>query len=284
MEQLVLALLTSAGVSVALTAALVWLSKTWISERVKGAIQHEYEQKIEAYKAELKAQSEVALERLKASHAQFLALHDSASNTVSTIHGIAHERRLKAVEAIWGAIVATKKETPVGVIAADAFAENDYDRLFFRTEQLRGFISGINFDAVKRLGAVYNPLEIENCRPFAGEYLFALFEAYRTLTIRVVVITAMGLSKGKVEAWYRDEWNESLISKILSTAEMAAFKASELKFNFIRVALEQKIIEQSSRTISGEASAAYMLQQGTHILDFVRTMEALNAGRNVPAQ
>jgi hypothetical protein len=60
-----LTILISAVSSVSLSAAFVFLFKTWISERLKGAIQDEYNQKLETHKAQLKAESEISIERLK---------------------------------------------------------------------------------------------------------------------------------------------------------------------------------------------------------------------------
>ena len=65
MTEIIIAILSSATVSTALAAGLIWLSKTWVSERIKGAIQTEYQQKLEAHKAQLKAESDITLERLK---------------------------------------------------------------------------------------------------------------------------------------------------------------------------------------------------------------------------
>ncbi len=42
-----------------------WLTREWISNRLKSAIQHEYDYKLEAHKSQLKAESDVTLERLK---------------------------------------------------------------------------------------------------------------------------------------------------------------------------------------------------------------------------
>ncbi|MFQ2037382.1 hypothetical protein [Aeromonas veronii] len=39
-------------------AALVWLAKGWISERLKQSIQHEYAEKLESYKTELNSKIE----------------------------------------------------------------------------------------------------------------------------------------------------------------------------------------------------------------------------------
>ena len=52
--------------STAVCGAVGWLLRTWISERLKGAIKNEYDLKLETFKAELKANSDVQIERLKA--------------------------------------------------------------------------------------------------------------------------------------------------------------------------------------------------------------------------
>jgi hypothetical protein len=62
----ILTLLSSVGISALLTAALIFLTKNWIGERIKGAIKNEYDQKLETHKAQLKAQSDVSLEEFKA--------------------------------------------------------------------------------------------------------------------------------------------------------------------------------------------------------------------------
>lgn len=66
MSELILSILTSAGVSGTLFVALTWLSKTVISERLKSAIKHEYEQKLEINKAQLKSDFDKEVETLKA--------------------------------------------------------------------------------------------------------------------------------------------------------------------------------------------------------------------------
>ena len=65
LETLILQVLSSATVSVALSGILLWLTKSWISERLKNSIKSEYDQKLETHKAQLKAQSDVEIEQLK---------------------------------------------------------------------------------------------------------------------------------------------------------------------------------------------------------------------------
>jgi len=63
-------------VSVFSSAALVWVSRAWIAERLKGSIKHEYDAKLESHKTQLKASLDTELER----HRSRLAI-ESASAT-----------------------------------------------------------------------------------------------------------------------------------------------------------------------------------------------------------
>lgn len=66
MSDFILNFLGSAVVSAVLSSFVVWLSRAWISERLKNAIKHEYDEKLESHKAQLKAQADVETERLRA--------------------------------------------------------------------------------------------------------------------------------------------------------------------------------------------------------------------------
>ncbi len=58
-------LLSSATVGGIAAAIVVWVLKISLSERIKAAIKNEYDEKLETHKAQLKAQSEVEIERLR---------------------------------------------------------------------------------------------------------------------------------------------------------------------------------------------------------------------------
>ena len=65
MSELIKIIIASAGFSAMFSAAIIWLFKSWISERLKNAIAHEYAQKLETHKAQLQAASGIELEQLK---------------------------------------------------------------------------------------------------------------------------------------------------------------------------------------------------------------------------
>lgn len=85
------AVLSSLVTSSALTATLLWLTKTWIGERVKNDIKHQYDQKLETHKAELRSSQDVAIEQLKSDlrktayehEIRFAQLHEKRAQVVA---------------------------------------------------------------------------------------------------------------------------------------------------------------------------------------------------------
>jgi hypothetical protein len=61
----ILSVLSSLATSAIVSVGVVWLTKTWISERLKNSIKIEYDAKLETHKAQLKAASDTEIERLK---------------------------------------------------------------------------------------------------------------------------------------------------------------------------------------------------------------------------
>lgn len=77
-----------------LTAALVFLFRNWISERIKNAIKHEYDEKLETHKAQLKYESDKEIEKLKAQLKitaaeriiRLSATYDKIADTIATTY------------------------------------------------------------------------------------------------------------------------------------------------------------------------------------------------------
>lgn len=66
LQQIVSVLGTVGVTSAAISALIIFMTKTWLSERIKGEIKHEYDTQIETLKARLKSESDVEIEKLKA--------------------------------------------------------------------------------------------------------------------------------------------------------------------------------------------------------------------------
>lgn len=84
-------IITAAAVSAVLTGLLIWLTKSWISERLKNAIKSEYDQKLETHKAQLRAQSDIEIEKLRSQlsitatehEVRFARLHEKRAEVIA---------------------------------------------------------------------------------------------------------------------------------------------------------------------------------------------------------
>lgn len=94
MNDSAITILASMTASSALTTVIVWLTKTWVSERLKNAIKHEYDQRLESYKATIQAEHNAALEHLKADlrivaferETRFAELHAHRAKIIAEFH------------------------------------------------------------------------------------------------------------------------------------------------------------------------------------------------------
>ena len=76
--------------SIITSSIVVWLAKTWLSERLKASIKNEYDQKFELFKSKLKAESDVAFAQVQAQ----LQI-DNARFKIE--YGRIHEKRLEFI-------------------------------------------------------------------------------------------------------------------------------------------------------------------------------------------
>jgi LPS O-antigen subunit length determinant protein (WzzB/FepE family) len=72
----------------------MFLVKSWITERLKNAIKHEYDVRLESHRAQLKAEQDVELERLKSSLSIAAAERNVAFSRLN-------ERRVEVIAAIY---------------------------------------------------------------------------------------------------------------------------------------------------------------------------------------
>jgi hypothetical protein len=75
MREILTQVITSAGAAAVLIAAVGWLLRSWIAERLKSAVKHEYDERLESHKAQLKANYDVEIARLNFQFAQTTIEH-----------------------------------------------------------------------------------------------------------------------------------------------------------------------------------------------------------------
>ncbi|MDR6503548.1 hypothetical protein J2785_006741 [Burkholderia ambifaria] len=96
--------LTSSVVTTALLAALGWLCRELIQNRLKAAVEHEFNRKLAALQSELRSSEENFKAELRAKEAQIQSLQSGALSAMAGRQMAVDKRRLEAIDQLWSAV------------------------------------------------------------------------------------------------------------------------------------------------------------------------------------
>jgi hypothetical protein len=240
MLDFILGVLSTATISTILVAALAWLLRSWIAERLKNAIKHEYDREIAAYKSVLSLVQSATAEGQKA----------------------AIEARLKAFDRVWKATLALRNHSGAITTFLDAMTVADYGRTK-ADSQFQKLIGGIGCARLKEMNS---DLQVEEARPYVGEIVWALFFAYQAIHIRLALLIGTG-TDAEIVNWHTDAANNAFIRAVLDPIELQAFEAIQFgKIAFFRRTVESKILMHWEKLISGAQHGDEAAQQAQAIL------------------
>jgi len=273
MRDVILSIVSSLTLSGLLAAAVVFLARSWISQRLRSAIENEYARKLETYKARLSAEQELALERLKASNAENQAVQAAATASLTATHMASQERRLEALETFWKATVELRAKSPAALTYVDILVPEEYDELL-RNPKLSPALDRVTEQTLDAQFDVGTAHQVDNARLYAGEYLFSLFFAYRAITGRIALMLMDGRKNRKIENWAQDSGIRGLMRLVLSGREVEEFDKLRLgRIMWLGNQIESKMLAHSWKIISGEASAEFGLQQASKIAAAASALE-----------
>lgn len=125
-QEFALELLSAAGVSVALSGAVIWLARNWVSERLKNSIKHEYDLKLSAANNELKTQAYVQAAQLKASIEKEAEKIRFATSSIGESQKAAIARKLDGIDALWSGVLKARENVPVVMSFIDILTVDEY--------------------------------------------------------------------------------------------------------------------------------------------------------------
>lgn len=154
-------ILTSVSVSSLLSGFLLFITKSWISERLKSSIKSEYDQKLETHKAKLKANTQVEVEQLKAQlqifinehEVRYTQLYEKRAEIIAETYS-----RLKHVHASlgdyvsifeMGGIPSREERRRIATDAHDAFRSYYSGKLIFFPKKTAELLEKIDIDCVQ---------------------------------------------------------------------------------------------------------------------------------------
>lgn len=261
-------ILTSIGASTVVVSVLLWLVRTWIAERLHQAIAHEYAEKLERHRADLASTAAVELEKLKSEHSQERAVRALGDDYLREALRVAHSKRIDAIEKLWSAILLLGRNTPHAVAQTDVMTEAEI-RSMAKLPVQKEALSQLSLESVH--GRLLAPTsDVPLTRLTSGEYLYALFDAYRTVIGRAGIVLMQSYQKGQVEVWYRDSSILNVLGKVFSSDEMNQFSNLSIgRVTWVRQHIERKFLEAANRVISGQDSAQDAVLQARSVEDAI---------------
>ena len=125
-QELILSLLSAASVSIALSGAIIWLGRSWISERLKNSIKHEYDLKLSVTNYELKSQADTQTAQLKASIEKEAEKIRFATSSVGESQKAVITRKLEAIDTLWIGVLSIRENVPVVMGFIDILTVDQY--------------------------------------------------------------------------------------------------------------------------------------------------------------
>lgn len=275
LSEFLLTLISSAGASTALASVIIFLTRNWISERLRQSIKHEYDLKLTHLNNELKAESEKNALLLRNSIEKEAEKVRLANASISQTQSYSIERKLSATETLWEGVLATRKNIPVVMGFIDILTEDEYSSM----KDHRNFQAMVGELSTPKITQMYedNVGSRERVRPYVGEYTWALVSTYQAIILRTALLIQMSQEDSNKLNWHLDSGIRQLLNSALSKSEIEKFDATKIgKVNWIQRKFEFKILNAMQVVISGEQFGEEALIQAQKMEEKVQQLTGVH--------
>lgn len=256
--------------STSLFAVLLWLSRNLIITRLTNSVKHEYNEKIEKLKNQLRMNEEEFKTDLKLKEAQIEALRSGALSNISSRQTSIFNRQLIAIEELWELVISLAPAKTASFYISTFRVENLTKEVINKNPKLKSFIAVAgNIDLEQ-----FTATQFLKSRPFISPVTWAYYSAYRSILVHAAIRLQL-LSKGQDMGEVVDiKQIISLITIALPHRKNYVEEHGFNSFHFLIDELESKLLESFDLMIKGEESdqaslekAAAIIQQSEKLLE-----------------
>lgn len=247
--------------STSLLALILWLSKNLIITRLTNAVKHEYDEKIEKIKTELKHSEELFKSELKAKESQIEALRNGALSNLSGRQSAVFNHQLNAIEEIWEAVsyLSTHK---ISAIWFTIIRFKSAIKAIKTNEQFKGIIlatANNNLDQDKLKKAI-------KARPFLSPIVWAYYSAYQSIIVYSVIRLQMLQKEIDMDDMIDTSSITELVKSALPNHKDYIDQNGVDAFYFLLDELELKILDGIQSMLKGEELDQVTLKKAANII------------------
>ncbi len=253
-----------------------WLCRQLIATRLKASVQHEFDQKLEAIRTDLRKSEETFKADLRAKEDQIAALQSGALAGMASRQAALDKRRLEAIDQLWAGVeTLTPFKLPAlwlqtfdFVKALKESSDNPTARKLFLD-----FAPNLSIQSFPKV-------DVHRARPFVSDMAWALFSAYRAI-LGYATVQLYILRMGQEEL--ADLLDPNTVHKLILVAlphySDYIEKHNDKAYPYIVEPLEAALLEELQRMLSGEESDKKSVEQAAKIMQEVKIVnEAISQG------
>jgi len=270
----VLTVISSAGTSLILSGAGIWLARSWITERLRASIKHEYDQQLATINSELKLRVDTQLASAKADVDRQAEKLRIASTSFSEVQKAAIARKLDSVDTLWSGLLKIREITPPAMSFMDILAPEEFSSAR-NNQNFRRMASELDFQKVSEL-SIEARGTLERIRPYIGEYTWALFATYHIIVSRIMFLIHQGNQDTEKLNWHNDLSVRRLLSSGLGQEGLDQFDNVPIgRVTWIREQFEVKSLTAMERLITGKEFGIAALNQAQLMEEQIRQANRL---------
>lgn len=272
-KSFVLTAITSAGVSVAMVAVLGWLLRTWISERLKASLKHEYDDRLEKLKAELKAQGDAHLTALKSEVDRQAEKLRIAAASFSEVQKATIPKKIEAVDALWLGVIQTRAAFPSEVAITDIFTDEEM-KGFYTDPRMRRHSDRMS--DVSEIDFISAGMEGVQCfRPHLGEYIWALYITYRAVLGRSIILIKKRKDNPEALGWPHDDHIKKLIASAFGDDALKEFEGLRFsRYQWLTSQFDMCLFKAIDTLLTGRSFSDAALSRAHEMEEQIRSVHS----------
>ncbi len=245
-----------------LFAAALWLGRNVLSTRLTKSVEHEFNTKLEALRAQVREGEERLKAELRAKETEIAALRNGALTALTSRQMALDKRRLEAIDQLWASVTAL---TPARGIAAmmSVISFENAAPITERDPKAR--------QAFEMMGGVFDIKNLDlsgaaKARPFLSPMVWATFSALQAVIMHGVMrwhILKGGLGN-------KDFANNEAISKLIKVAlphySNYIDKLGPSAYYYVLEALDERLLNELQNMLSGVEVDKVSIEQAAEIL------------------
>ena len=252
-------------------AFALWLGRNLISVRLAKSVQHEFDQKIESVKTNLRASEERFKAQLREKETEIATLRSGALSVLASRHAALDKRRLEAVDQLWSSYNDLAPARAIAIQMSIVKFESAASEAEHNPKLRQAFdIIGNGFDSkkIEFTGATL-------ARPYVTPMVWAVFSAISAITVHSVIcfqIIKGGL--GKIDLG-DDKTIKKLVNVVLPHYSEYLQNGGASVYPNILEALEVKLLDEINNMLSGAESDKVNVQQASEIMKEAKALQAV---------